>query len=116
MRTPAGKECRYYYEDFHRGRSLQECRLLKDPPPRKPWKPSDCSKCPVPSILWANASEDLVLEANIDPGVFGLGRKVEIISSCKKHGTAIPDPYVGCELCSEEKPGLALFDIGDDTR
>src|SRR5688572_8219728 len=29
MRTPAGKECDFYYEDFHRGRELQECRIQK---------------------------------------------------------------------------------------
>ena len=25
MRTPANTECPYYYEDFYRGRSAQEC-------------------------------------------------------------------------------------------
>ena len=33
MRTPANTECPYYYEDFYRGRSTQECRLVG----RNPW-------------------------------------------------------------------------------
>ena len=28
MRTPAGTECPYYYADYYRGRSKQECRLI----------------------------------------------------------------------------------------
>ncbi len=28
MINPAGQECRFYYQDFHRGRSEQECRLV----------------------------------------------------------------------------------------
>ena len=28
MRTPAGKECRYFYGNYHRGRGIEECRLL----------------------------------------------------------------------------------------
>jgi hypothetical protein len=28
MRTPAGTECKYFYGDYYRGRSQEECRLL----------------------------------------------------------------------------------------
>lgn len=55
MRTPDGKECRHYCEDFHRGRALQECRLIKSNRDLLNWRPEDCARCPVPSILQANA-------------------------------------------------------------
>jgi hypothetical protein len=107
MRTPAGKECDYYYEDFHR-RSVQECRLLKHAPGPK-WRTSDCEHCPVPNILWANASEDLVLEGEIKVGLLGIGRRVAVSAWCRKHSLAIDDPYVGCEICASERPSFTDF-------
>jgi hypothetical protein len=109
MRTPAGKECRYYYEDFHRGRNRQECRLLQRNPRSEAWRPNDCKNCPVPDILWANASEHLQLEATIRPGFLGIGRHVEVTARCSKHNVEIPDPYVGCEQCAAERPDLSTF-------
>ncbi len=110
MKTPAGRECRYYYEDYHRGRSTQECRLLRGMPgPR--WQPRDCRRCPVPDILWANASEHLRLTGAIQVTLLGLARRVEVEATCARHRTTIPDPYVGCPECAAEKPDLAdVFD------
>jgi hypothetical protein len=69
----------------------------------------------VPEILWANASEDLGLEAQIKLGFLGVGRRVQISAACRKHGTDISDPYIGCEQCAEERPGLTdLFGGGND--
>jgi hypothetical protein len=105
MITPAGKECKYYHEDYHRGRDIQECRLLKGT--RGPrWKPSDCNNCPVPEILWANASPHLVLEGEINAGLLGLGRRVIVEAHCRKHGIPIDDPRVGCMECAAERPNL----------
>ncbi|MBN1121435.1 MAG: hypothetical protein JXJ17_10165 [Anaerolineae bacterium] len=109
MITPAGKECRYYYEDFHRGRNVQECRLIKQSAKTQHWKPNDCEHCPVPAILWANASEHLDLKARVTAGFIGLGRKVEVTAWCRKHDMRIDDPYVGCEQCRAEKPQLSDF-------
>jgi hypothetical protein len=106
MKTPAGKECRYYYQDFHRGRHKQECRLLKNAP-GPGWKPTDCQNCPVPEILWANASDNLELSAHINGGLLGLGRKVEVRAWCRKHDIEIIDPYVGCDRCAGERPSIA---------
>ncbi len=117
MRTPAGKECRYYYEDFHRGRSRQECRLIAPGAGVETWRPADCGRCPVPEILWANSSEHLELAATIEPGLFlGLGRRVNVEAHCSKHEAAIDDPYVGCIACASERPSLAnFFPPGDDS-
>lgn len=109
MRTPAGQECRYYFQDFHRGKNVQECRLEKENPASKRWRPSDCAQCPVPEILRANASPHLQLTLTIAPRWFGLGRKLTVTASCARHQTAIADPFVGCEACQSERPGFDAF-------
>ena len=109
MRTPAGKECRFYYEDFHRGRNLQECRLIRENPETLPWRPSYCARCPVPEILNANASPNLELQLTVKPVILGLGRKLEVTATCLKHRTTIEDPFVGCLQCNAERPGLDVF-------
>ena len=108
MRTPAGIECKYYYQDFHRGRNIQECRAPKLPKSAH-WRPSDCAKCPVPSILQANASPNMELSINIKQTWLGFGRKIEAEAFCIRHDVQIEDPYVGCPLCNAERPGLKLF-------
>lgn len=110
MKTPAGKECRYYYADFHRGRNRQECRLIRP----SLWRPSDCHRCPVPDILWANASEHLQLEALVRGGFLGLGRHIQVRAFCALHHIEIEDPYIGCKECAAERPGwTGLTEQGD---
>lgn len=109
MRTPAGKECAHYYEDFHRGRNVQECRLNRLNPASMLWRPVDCSQCPVPDMLNANASPHLELKLTIKPRLLGLGRKVEVSASCLKHRVEIEDAFTGCPQCNAERPGLDLF-------
>lgn len=109
MQTPAGKECRHYYQDFHRGRNIQECRLEKANPESMRWQPDDCSKCPVPAILQANACLDMELKLTIKPRMLGFGRQLQVDAICSRDGSTIPDPYVGCGNCSDDRPGLDLF-------
>ncbi len=74
------------------------------------WRPQDCSNCPVPEILQANSSPDLVLEGTVKSGVLGFNRRVEVKAFCSKHLIDVPTPHVGCPQCALEKPGLhALF-------
>lgn len=114
MKTPAGQECRFYYEDYHRGRNVQECRLIGSASGAKRWHPRDCESCPVPGILWANASPDLELSADIIPGLLGLGRRVEVRAWCGKHDVVINDPHVGCPQCAAERTDLSLFFGGEN--
>ena len=109
MRTPAGKDCRYYYEDFHLGRSVQECRLIKQNPDSMHWRPGDCARCPIPEILSANASPNLDLKLTVKPRLLGLGRTLEVTASCVKHRVPVDDPFTGCEQCNAERPGLDVF-------
>ena len=101
MRTPAGTECRHYYEDFHRGRQTQECRLILQNRHSLPWKPDLCAKCPVPTILRANGSPDLRLEATVRKR-FGLFRALTVEVYCLKHVCDVPDPIRGCPQCATE--------------
>ena len=118
MRTPAGQDCRYYHQDFHRGRHIQECRLIQENSESLPWRPVDCTGCPIPEILKANASRDLELKLTVKPRLLGLGRQKEITAACSKHHVPIEDPYVGCPQCNAERPGLEIFrealDDGDE--
>jgi hypothetical protein len=106
MITPAGRECRFYYENFHRGHSDQECRLVQNNPRSAPWQPSDCGNCPVPDILLANSNPNLVLEGTVKKGLLGLNRHVEVKAFCSRHLIDVAQPKVGCPLCAQERPGL----------
>lgn len=119
MRTPAGKECKHYYEDYNRGSNIMECRLAKTNPESLRWRPSDCARCPVPDMLNANASPDMELTLTIKTRFFGFGRVNEVTASCIRHRIPIDDPFVGCTKCNADRPGLDLFrqalDAIDDT-
>jgi len=99
MRTPAGTECRFYYADFHRGRSTQECRLIARNLRSEPWQPHLCARCSVPDILRANACPNMVLEAQVARRWLGLVRRVEVYAVCTKYQVEVADPYVGCGHC-----------------
>ena len=109
MRTPAGKDCRFYFQDFHRGRNVQECRLATDNPASRRWKPADCTSCPVPDILRANASPNLALTLTIGAKFLGMGRQLSVTAECAKHHLKLKDPFVGCPECNRERPGLDAF-------
>jgi hypothetical protein len=117
MQTPAGKECKHYYQDFHRGRNIQECRLAKQNPESERWQPNDCNRCPVPDILLANADPDMELTLTIKRGFMGFGRRLEVTAHNRNDGSVIEDPYVG--QVDENNPGLDIFrqaldDMDDD--
>jgi hypothetical protein len=108
MRTPAGKECRHYYQDFHRGRHVQECRLIHENLDSLSWRPKDCTRCPVPDILYANASLRLQLKVTVKPRVLGLGRQVEVEAFCEGEPISLEKAYTGC-IDPEDKKGLDVF-------
>jgi hypothetical protein len=109
MITSAGKECPHYYEDFNRGRSAQECRLVKANPESMSWRPSDCAKCPVPEIVLANASPDMELKLTIRGALLGFVRQLKVEAWCLKHDIPIENPYIGCPLDVAENDALKIF-------
>ncbi len=103
MRTPAGSHCRHYYEDFNRGRSQQECRLIQANRDSLPWSPDLCARCPVPGILAANPSPQLRLRLAVRKRL-GLWRVLQLSASCLAHDLPLADPAQGCPRCAEKGP------------
>ena len=107
MRTPAGKECRFFYGDYFRGRNHEECRLLLSASPPLPWKPALCSTCPVPEILLANACEYMELIPHLTRPVPFLNQVVTVQAYCAKTHRRGFDPHIGCGECHPLPP---IFD------
>lgn len=99
MRTPAGSDCPFYYADFHRGRQVQECRLVARTPGAGRWAPDLCGRCRVPALQRANACPNLMLAARVRQGVLGLGRGIGITATCTRSGGAVAEPEIGCGQC-----------------
>ncbi|HEY2980672.1 MAG TPA: hypothetical protein VGJ22_05790 [Anaerolineales bacterium] len=98
MRTPAGKECRYFYGDYHRGRNLEECRLLEASGQR--WTRDLCNTCPVPAIILANACEFLQLRGTVArPFSAAFQRRVQLSAFCDKTSRVVSEPQIGCGEC-----------------
>jgi hypothetical protein len=102
MRTPAGFECQYFYGNYFRGRSNEECRLIGIVTAPNNWSPDICKTCPVPAIQRANACTNLSLHAEIHRSFLGLKRKVKISAYCEKSQRNVGEPEIGCGLCHPE--------------
>jgi hypothetical protein len=99
MRTPAGSECPYFYGNYYRGRSDEECRLIGNRPAPGNWTRDLCSVCPVPRITRANACSFMTLSAKVNHGILGVGKKVTISAFCRKSNGVVKVPEVGCGIC-----------------
>ena len=98
MKTPAGRECRFFYGDYHRGRQVEICRLLEGGTDL--WQRSFCGTCPVPSILCANACPNLVLHGRVvRHNLFW--KRVCVVALCRYTGSIVLQPKVGCGHCDE---------------
>ncbi len=99
MKTPFGKECKFYYSDYFRGKETAECRLLANNPETEKWFPALCQTCPAPDILLANQCPHLHLYARVAKTLFGLSKKVEVEGFCEQTFTEVAAPRVGCGHC-----------------
>ncbi len=107
MRTPAGTECKYFYGDYFRGRSLEECRLLKAT--GQQWSPDLCKTCPAPGIQRANACEFLSMRATVErPLTAVFQRRVQLKAYCDKSNKPVTEPHIGCGECHPLPP---IFDV-----
>ncbi|HEY3318429.1 MAG TPA: hypothetical protein VGK50_08410 [Coriobacteriia bacterium] len=98
MRTPAGRGCSYYYEDFNRGAEITRCRVKRSRG-SAPWRARQCKRCPVPDIEAANGSPCLDLTLTVSNAPLGLlPERFRTDAWCGEHGP-IADPYVGCLEC-----------------
>lgn len=106
MRTPAGKDCKYFYGDYYRGKNLEECRLLKDA--NLEWVPRLCEQCPIPDIMLANSCENLIYTPEVKKPFFLSRPQVEVIAYCSKTNQVVQEPRIGCGECH---PALHNFVI-----
>jgi len=106
MRTPAGKECKYFYADYHRGHNTEICRLVEQNADSEPWNPRICESCPVPDILRANPSDTLKLEITITKKWFGFREAVKVEGWCSNCFSVVPDPAHGCPNCNNDRPSI----------
>ena len=111
MKTPYGKECKFYYDDYARGHATQECRLLANNPEAEKWFPALCQTCPVPDILRVNQCPQLHLYARVGKTLFGLSKKVVVEGFCERYFLETHDLRAGCGHCHELD--LEEFEIAD---
>jgi hypothetical protein len=97
MLTPAGKECRHFFGDYHRGRTVERCRLLEAA--GLDWRAAYCTKCPVPDILQANACEHQTLTPRLEKPLFFMSAEVRVAAHCSKCECDVEEPAIGCGLC-----------------
>jgi hypothetical protein len=103
MRTPSGIECKYFYGDYFRGRSVEECRLLKAS--GENWTPDLCKTCPAPGISRANACEFLRLRGTVGrPLSAAFQRRVQLVTFCEKTNLDVKEPHIGCGECHPLPP------------
>jgi hypothetical protein len=104
MRTPAGKECSYFYGNYFRGRSDEECRLLGSASPPLVWKREFCNTCPVPAIQLANSCPHMVLIPKLVRKIPLGKQEVRVQTFCRKTERSGFDPHIGCGVCHEIPP------------
>lgn len=104
MHTPAGKECSYFYGDYYRGRSHEECRLLGSASPPLTWKRELCNTCPVPAIQLANTCPYMVLIPKLVRKLPFGKQEVRVQTFCKKTERSGFDPHIGCGECHTLPP------------
>jgi hypothetical protein len=107
MRTPAGRECPYFYGDYRRGRKQEECRLLQANPDGGEWRPTLCHSCPVPGIVLANACPHMGLRGRVARRWLGFIEQVEVSAYCHRSQSAVAEPEIGCGQCHEPVPALS---------
>ena len=102
MLTPDGKDCPYYYANYHRRTSAEErCDLVAGGPYEQEWHVGLCQKCPVPQIKKANNCPTMKLSLRIQKrGLKFWGReRVSVIATCTRHEGIVKDPMIGCGKC-----------------
>jgi len=109
MRTPTGKDCKFFYGDYYRGKSHEECRLLKDS--NLDWEPRLCVQCPLPEIGMANSCENMVFKPTLTKMFFFMKSQVEVTTFCTKTNQGVKEPRIGCGQCH---PALNNFVMTPD--
>ena len=99
MQTPAGKECKYFYGDYFRGRNHEECRLLEDND--LSWSAYMCQDCPIPDILLANSCEHQQFIPELKRPLLIKRPIVKVTAFCTKTEQTVNEPRIGCGQCHD---------------
>lgn len=102
MLLPDGRDCKYFYADYYRGRNFVECRALKNQDEKQEWNVSFCEACPFPNYLRNNSCQNIVYSISIGKSFFR--KRMKISAWCQKVHEPVADPNVGCGHCHEQKP------------
>jgi hypothetical protein len=95
--------CRFYFEDYYRGRETMECRLPKSRESLR-WQRKICDSCPVPGILRETNCPHLALEGTIRKR-FPWGERMEVFAVCAKHMAQLPNTGY-CAQCAAEQEDI----------
>jgi hypothetical protein len=101
MKTPFGRECKFFYGDYFRGHNVEECRALSAGEKNR-WKSDFCKDCPMPQIQINNACPNLLLSAAIFKSVLRK-EKIVVQAWCSKVHDLVKDPNVGCPVCHQDQ-------------
>jgi hypothetical protein len=101
MKTPSGRECKFFYGDYFRGRNVEECRALSAAEKAR-WKAEFCKECPMPQILTNNACPNLMLSATVVKPILRK-EKIGVQAWCSKVHDIVKDPNVGCPVCHQDQ-------------
>jgi len=100
MKTPTGRECPHFFGDYHRGRNVEECRLLQLN--GQAWSPDLCKTCPVPEITRANSCEHMKINVVVArPFMAFFQRRVQVSVYCEKTKRDVSEPQIGCGECHD---------------
>lgn len=93
--------CRYFYGDYHRGKNVEECRLLaRNRDNERPWRRKLCDSCPIPELIIVSQCRHLELEAEVKRRF--LRDQVDVtFAMCTKHLIELDDPR-HCPRCAAE--------------
>ena len=94
--------CRYFFGDYFRGKNQESCRLIEaNPNNQRPWRRKLCDSCPVPGLLIASNTRDLLLQAEVKRKFLSDGVEVTF-AICAKHMVELSDPRY-CPECAKEQ-------------
>lgn len=99
MKTPAGRECPFFYGDYYRGKDHEECRLIGNQSGSTKWTRDLCNTCPVPAIKLANACPNIILTPLISRSFIIGKRQVKVTAFCTKSQQIVKEPKIGCSIC-----------------
>jgi len=112
MKTPSGKECTFFFGDYHRGRNKEKCRLLQNND--LIWKPALCETCPIPAIQQANGCENMIFTPTLFRPFLILKQQVRITTFCQKNQVDVEMPEIGCGSCNPDLEFIVVNGIEND--